>query len=49
MDKKNDKKLREKELKLIKIIRQLGYGELVIKVQDGVPVMIERATEKVKL
>lgn len=49
MDKKNDKKLREKELKLIKIIRQLGYGELVIKVQDGVPVMVEKSVEKVKL
>ena len=42
-------KLHEKELKLLEFIRQLGYGELVIKVQDGLPVLIEKATEKVKL
>ena len=45
MDKKNDEKLHEKELKLLKFIRRLGYGEVVIKVQDGVPVMIEKMTE----
>lgn len=42
-------KLHEKEKRLLEFIRQLGYGELVIKVQDGLPVMIEKATEKVKL
>lgn len=41
--------LHQKEQKLIEFIRELGYGELTIKVQDGLPVMIERATEKVKL
>ena len=41
--------LHEKEKKLLEFIRQLGHGELVIKVQDGLPVMIVRATEKVKL
>lgn len=49
MDKKNDKKLHEKELKLLAFIRRLGYGEIVIKVQDGLPVMVEKMTEKVKL
>lgn len=49
MDKKNDKKLHEKELKLLAFIRRLGYGELIIKVQDGLPVMIEKSVEKVKL
>lgn len=44
-----EEKLHEKEKRLLEFIRQLGYGELVIKVQDGLPVMIERATEKVKL
>lgn len=44
-----EKELHEKEKRLLEFIRQLGYGELVIKVQDGLPVMIERATEKVKL
>lgn len=41
--------LHQKERKLIEFIRELGYGELTIKVQDGLPVLIERATEKVKL
>lgn len=39
----------EKERKLIEFIRELQFGELVIKVQDGLPVMVERAKEKVKL
>lgn len=39
----------EKERKLIEYIRQLGFGEVTIKVQDGLPVMIEKAKEKVKL
>lgn len=43
------KEINEKEKKLIEFIRRLGYGEIVIKVQDGLPVMIEKATEKVKL
>jgi hypothetical protein len=42
-------KIHEKEKKLIEFIRQLRYGELTIKVQDGLPVMVERAKEKVKL
>jgi hypothetical protein len=46
---KKPQKLHEKELKLLEFIRQLKYGELVIKVQDGLPVLIEKATEKVKL
>jgi len=39
----------EKEKKLIKFIRELQFGEVTIKVQDGLPVMIEKVTEKVKL
>jgi hypothetical protein len=39
----------EKEKKLIEFIRQLQFGEVTIKVQDGLPVLVERATEKVKL
>lgn len=42
-------KLHEKEKKLLKLIRDLKFGELVIKVQDGLPMMVEKATEKVKL
>lgn len=42
-------KQNEKERRLLKYIRELQFGELVIKVQDGLPVFIERAKEKVKL
>jgi hypothetical protein len=38
-----------KDIKLIEYIRKLQFGELVIKVQDGLPVMVERAKEKIKL
>jgi len=41
--------LHEKERNLIKFIQELQYGEVTIKVQDGLPVMVEKATEKVKL
>jgi hypothetical protein len=46
---KSRQKLHEKEKRLLEFIRRLGYGEITIRVQDGLPVMIEKATEKVKL
>ncbi len=42
-------RLHDKEKRLIDFIRRLKYGEVIIKVQDGLPVMVEKATEKVKL
>ena len=42
-------KLHEKEKRLLEFFRQLGHGEILIKVADGLPQMIEKATEKVKL
>gem|GEM_PF-1391821 len=44
-----EEKLHEKEKKLLEFIRNLGHGEILIKVADGLPQMIEKATEKVKL
>lgn len=44
-----EKELHEKERRLLELIRQLGYGEILIKVADGLPQTIERTTEKVKL
>ena len=41
--------LHEKECRLLEFLRKLQFGEVVIKVQDGLPVMVERATEKVRL
>lgn len=43
------KELHKNEIKLLKFIKEIKYGEITIKIQDGVPVMIEKATEKVKL
>jgi len=48
-NRQEQQKLHEKERRLLEFIRQLGHGEILIKVQDGLPVMIERATEKIKL
>ena len=42
-------KLHEKEQKLLEFIRELGFGEVTIKVQDGLPVLIEESIKKVKL
>ncbi len=44
-----NKELHDKEKRLLKFIRQLKYGEITIKIQDGLPVMVEKSTEKVKL
>lgn len=38
-----------KEIRLLEFIHQLGHGEVTIKVQDGLPQMIEKSLEKVKL
>lgn len=37
------------ELHLLLFIRQLGYGELTVKVQDGVPLFVEKACQKIRL
>ena len=37
------------ELHLLLFIRRLGYGELTVKVQDGVPLFVEKACQKTKL
>ena len=41
--------LHEKEKKLLEFIRELQYGEVTIKVQDGLPVLIKESIKKVKL
>ena len=38
------KRLDDKEKRLLEFIRQLKYGEITIKIQDGLPVLIEKAT-----
>lgn len=40
--------LHEKERNLIKFIRELQFGEVTIKVQDGLPQGAEEGIKKVK-
>jgi len=39
----------EKEKKIIELIRNTGYGELKIIIQDREPVRIEEITKSIKL
>ena len=41
--------LSEKEHKLLEIIRNLDYGELLITVKGGVPVHLEEIKKSIKL
>jgi len=41
--------LSRQELHLILLCRQMRFGELTIKVQDGLPVMVVEACRKIKL
>lgn len=37
-------------LELIELCRTIGYGEIErLKIQDGLPVFLEKVTEKIKL
>ena len=42
-------KINEKEEKLLKIIKDIKYGELKIIVQDGLPIRIEEIKKSIKL
>jgi hypothetical protein len=41
--------LTEKEKKLIRLLREIDYGEVKIVVQDKQPVRIEEVTKSIKL
>lgn len=41
--------LSDKEKKLIELLREIKYGEVVIFIQDGKPVRIEETKRSVKL
>ena len=41
--------LKKAEIKLLNYIRELEYGEFVVKVRNGLPVMIERPKKNVDL
>ena len=41
--------LNEKEQNLIRLIRETAYGELIIIVQDKVPIRVEELKKSIKL
>ena len=49
MEESKNTGLSEQERRLIKIIRELGYGELKIIIQDGRPVRVEETKKSIKL
>ena len=48
MEQKKDSKPSEKEEKLLKRIRELGFGQITIYVADGQPVRAEEIRKSVK-
>lgn len=42
-------KTTEKEEKLLKIIKEVKYGEVKIIIQDGLPIRIEEIRKSIKL
>ena len=43
------RQLYKEDLKLIEIIRSIGYGEITIKIKDKKPVIIEKGVMTIKL
>ena len=41
--------LNEKEERLIALIRELGFGQMVVHVSDGQPVRIEEIRKSIKI
>jgi len=39
----------EKEQKLLDILRELGYGEVIVTIKGGIPVHIEEIKKSIKL
>ena len=48
MEQKKDTKPSEKEEKLLNMIRELGFGQIVIYVADGQPVRAEEIRKSIK-
>ena len=39
----------DKEKKLLKLLKEIGYGEVVIFLQDGQPIRVEETKKSIKL
>lgn len=46
---KEEMAINEKEEKIIKLIRDIKYGEFKIVIQDGLPVRVEEIRKSIKL
>jgi hypothetical protein len=44
-----DKDLSEKELKLLELIREFGYGEITIYIKNGEPYRVEKTKQSIVL
>ena len=49
MEEDVERKLSEKEKRLIELIRSTGYGEIRITIRDGQPVQVEEVRKSFKL
>jgi hypothetical protein len=44
-----EENLNEKEKKLLKIIREIGFGEIKVIINEGKPIRIEELKKSIKL
>ena len=44
-----DMVISEKDLRLLKLLREVDYGQITIFVQDGVPLRVEQGIKSTKL
>ena len=49
MEDREEMELNEKEVKLIKLIREIEFGELKIFVQNSIPIRVEEIKRSIKL
>lgn len=44
-----EEKLTEQEIQVIKIMRDIDYGELMVSIQGGKPVRVEEVRKSIKI
>ena len=45
----DEEKIDEKEKKLLKLIREIGFGEIKVIINDGKPIRVEELKKSIKL
>lgn len=48
-EKCREEKLTEQEMQVIKIMRDIEYGELMVSIQGGKPVRVEEVRKSIKI